>query len=96
MTIKPVRDFVAVIKEESQKRTSSGIYVPDVIENNVITGKVVAVGSGHVNDNGSITPLEVTVGDKIIFGRQSSVELKVEDQTYLMLREDGIICKLSE
>ncbi len=95
MNIKPVRDFIAVVKEDAQKRTSSGIYVPNVIESNVLTGKVVAVGSGHLNSDGRVTALEVQPGDRVMFGRQSAIELTVDDQAVLLLREEGIVCKLT-
>lgn len=96
MNIKPVRNFVAVVKEETPNKTSSGIYMPDIVESNIITGKVVAVGSGHLSKDGVIVPLEVHNGDKIIFDKSSSAEIKVNGVTVLMIREDSIICKVKE
>jgi chaperonin GroES len=94
MNIKPVRDFVAVVKEEAQKQTSSGIYMPDVVESNVLTGRVVAVGSGHIANDGNIIPLEIHTGDRVVFNRSSAVEVKVDNTTVLMVREENVICKL--
>lgn len=94
MNIKPVRDFVAVVKEQQQNKTSGGIYVPDAVEEKFLTGKVVAVGSGHVKSNGDVVPMEVSVGDRVVFARESGVDLKVDDHQVVVLREDAIVCRL--
>lgn len=96
MNIKPIRDFVAIVKEDSQKRTASGIYVPDNVESRVATGRVVAVGSGHVNERGSVTPLEISNGDKVVFHHHSSTDVTVDGKTYLLVRENQIICKVND
>jgi chaperonin GroES len=96
MNIKPVRDFVAVVKESQQKKTSSGLYVPDVVEDKVITGTVVAVGSGHIAGSGNIIPLEIKVGDSVMFSRASAVEIKVGDSPVMLLREENIFCSFRD
>jgi chaperonin GroES len=92
MNVKPVRDFVAVVKDDFQNKTSGGLYVPSISEDKIVTGKFVAVGSGHIGNSGLI-PLEIEVGDKIAFNKTSSLEVKVDDTNLLMVREENIICK---
>lgn len=92
--MKPIRDFVAVEKIEADKRTHGGIYVPDAIEDKIIQGNVVAVGSGHLGRDGSITPLEVKEGDRVMFSKSSALDVKVGERTLLLVREENLICRL--
>lgn len=92
--MKPIRDFVAVEKVESDKKTHGGIYMPDVVEDRIIQGNVVAVGSGHLNKDGSVTPLEVKEGDRVLFSRSSGLEVKVGERNLLLIREENLICRL--
>lgn len=92
MNLQPIRDCVIVSKEESPKQTAGGLYMPDTVEDRVINGTVVAVGSGRLSQEGTVVPLEVKVGDRIAFNRHSGTELKAGDQTYLLLKEDSVLC----
>lgn len=92
MDVKPIRDYVVVKKNEAPKQTSGGIFVPGNSEEKVVNGVVVAAGSGHIGNSGTIIPLEVRVGDKIAFNRNMAVEVKVNETTYLLLREEHILC----
>lgn len=91
MSIHPIRDFVAVRKKEGVEKTPGGLIISHVEEKNV-TGEVVAVGSGRVTMNGSVVPLDVSVGDKVLFNKNLATEVKDGNDTVLVLREDQIIC----
>ena len=90
--IVPLRDYVVVTKEEAVTQTPGGLFVPQTVEEKVVTGKVTAVGSGKLDVNGHSVPLEVHVNDKVVFNRNFATELKVDGATYLLLREDQIFC----
>lgn len=92
MTAQPLRDFVLVTKQETAKQTTGGIYMPDTAEEKVVTGTVTAVGSGRVTTEGTVVPLEVKVGDKVVFNKNYATDLKVDDQTLYLLKEEQIFC----
>jgi chaperonin GroES len=92
MSIQPLRDFVVVTKEEAPKQfAGSLIHRPDTVEDKLVRGKIVAVGSGRVAADGSVVPLEVHVGDVIVFNKNFATELTDAGQTALVLREDQIL-----
>lgn len=93
MTVHPIRDFIVVVKDEGPKQTASGLYLGHTEEKNV-TGTVVAVGSGRVTMNGSVIPLDVNVDDKVVFNKNLATEVKEGEKSFLVLREDQIICVL--
>ena len=92
MAFKPLRDFLLVSKEDGPKQTVGGLYIPTTVENNIVTGTVLAVGTGRLTADGSVVLLEVTVGDKVVFNKNYAVELKDGDNTYLLLKEDQVFC----
>lgn len=92
MTVQPLRDFVVVVKDDAVQQTPGGLFVPGTAEEKVVTGKVTAVGSGKVDSNGKVVPLEVSVGDRVAFNKNFATEVKVEGVTHLLLREDQIFC----
>ena len=91
MTIRPLHDRVLIKRIEEQETVKGGIIIPDTAKEKSQEGEVVAVGTGKTLENGSVTPLEVKEGDRILFGKYSGTEIKVEAQDYLILREDEII-----
>jgi chaperonin GroES len=93
MTVQPIRDFIVVRKDEATAKSSGGLYIAHVEEKNV-KGTVVAVGSGRVTMSGSVVPLDVSVDDKILFNKNNAIEVKEENETLLVIREDGVICIL--
>lgn len=93
MSVHPIRDYVVVSKEEGPKTTASGLYIAHTEEKNV-TGSVVAVGSGRISMNGTVIPLEVVVGDKVVFNRNLATEVKDGETSFLVLREDQVVCVL--
>lgn len=91
MKIRPLQDRVIVKRIEEEEKTKGGIIIPDTAKEKPQEGKVVAVGKGKVNDDGKITPLDVKVNDRILFGKYSGTEINVEGEEHLIMREDDIL-----
>lgn len=89
--IKPLGDRVIIELVESEEKTASGIVLPDSAKEKPQEGKVVAVGTGRVLENGERVALEVSVGDRIIFSKYAGTEVKYEGAEYLVLRENDIL-----
>ncbi len=91
MNLKPLADRVVVKVLEAEEKTASGIVLPDKAKEKPQEGKVMAVGSGKVLDNGSKLDMEVKAGDKVIFSRYAGTDVKVDGEEYLILRQDDIL-----
>jgi chaperonin GroES len=92
MKIRPLHDRVLVKRLESGATTSpGGIIIPDTVKEKPQEGEVVAVGSGKSLENGKVQPMNVKVGDKILFGKYSGTDVKIDEQDYLIMREDDIL-----
>ena len=92
MKIRPLQDHVIVKRlEDAVEKTKGGIIIPDTAKEKPQQGKVVAVGKGKVNDDGKLTPLDVKVGDKILFGKYSGSEIKIDGEEHLIMREEDIL-----
>jgi len=91
MKIRPLHDRVIVQRIEEEEKTKGGIIIPDTAKEKPQEGKVIAVGPGKVLENGTKVILDVKVGDKILFGKYSGTEIKIEGEEYLMMREDDIL-----
>ena len=91
LKLKPIGDRVIVQRLGSAEKTKGGLYVPDSAQEKPQEGKVIAVGSGKTLKNGKVVPLAVKPGDKIIFGKYSGSEIKVDDKEYVFLNEDEIL-----
>ena len=91
MKIRPLGDRVLVKRIKEEDRTKGGIIIPDTAKEKPQEGKVVAVGKGKVNDDGKLIPTEVKAGDKILFGKYSGQEFKMDGQDLLHMREDDVI-----
>ncbi len=91
MTVQPLGDRVLVRRLEEEEQQRGGIIIPDTAKEKPQEGEIVAVGTGKLGDNGERTPLEVKVGDKILFGKYSGTEVKLDDEEYLMMREEDIL-----
>jgi chaperonin GroES len=91
MTVRPLHDRVLIKRIEEEETLKSGIIIPDTAKERSQEGQVISVGTGKTLENGSTVPLEVKEGDRILFGKFSGTEIKVEAQDYLILREDEII-----
>ena len=92
MKIRPLHDRVLLKRLESaDKKTAGGIIIPDTAKEKPQEGEVIAVGPGKVTDDGKLKAMNVKVGDKVLFGKYSGNEVKMEDQDYLIMREDDIL-----
>jgi chaperonin GroES len=92
MKIRPLQDRVIVRRlEEAVEKTKGGIIIPDTAKEKPQHGKVIAVGKGKLNDDGKLTPLDVKVGDKILFGKYSGSEIKIDGEEHLIMREEDIL-----
>jgi chaperonin GroES len=91
MKIRPLQDRVIVERIEGEEKTKGGIIIPDTAKEKPQEGKVVAVGKGKVTEDGKVLPLSVKAGDKILFGKYSGTEVKLNGNEYLIMREDDIL-----
>ncbi len=91
MKIRPLHDRVIVKRQEEERKTASGIVIPDAATEKPDLGEVVAVGNGKIGDDGKVRPMNVKVGDKILFGKYSGQAFKMDGVEYLQMREDDII-----
>jgi len=92
LNLKPLGDRVVIQPKKAEEKTASGIYLPATAnKEKPIAGTVVAVGNGKANDAGTRTPLEVKVGDSVIFSEYAGTEIKVNDEKYLIMREEDIL-----
>ncbi|MBI4475828.1 MAG: co-chaperone GroES [Acidobacteria bacterium] len=92
MNVRPLRDRILVKRvEEEEEQKVGGIIIPDTAKEKPMQGKVVAVGSGRINDKGQVFPLDVKAGDTILFGKYAGTEIKIEGQEYLIVREDEVL-----
>ncbi len=94
MKIRPLHDRVIIKRLEEEKTSPGGIFIPDSAAEKPIRGEVVAVGNGKLLDNGTVRPLDVKVGDKVLFGKYSGNEVKVDGVDYLVMREDDVVAVL--
>ncbi len=92
--IVPLGDRVVLKRAEAESKTAGGILLPDAAKNKPQRGEVVSVGDGHVNDKGERVPLSVKEGDRVVFSSYAGDEIKVGEQTYLLLREGDILATL--
>ncbi|PIP94257.1 MAG: co-chaperone GroES [Bdellovibrio sp. CG12_big_fil_rev_8_21_14_0_65_39_13] len=91
MQVVPLQDRVLVQRIEEEKKTAGGIIIPDNTNEKPSQGKVVSVGKGHRLADGTVRALDVKSGDKILFGKYSGTEVKVDGNDYLIMREDDIL-----
>jgi chaperonin GroES len=94
MKIRPLHDRILVERLEEQEVRKGGIIIPDSAKEKPQEGKVIAVGNGKVNDEGKKIPLDVKAGDRILFGKYSGSEVKLDDREYLILREEDVLAVL--
>jgi chaperonin GroES len=91
MKIRPLHDRVIVKRMEEERKTASGIVIPDAAAEKPDQGEIVAVGNGKIGDDGKLRPMNVKVGDRVLFGKFSGQAFMMEGQEYLTMREDDII-----
>jgi len=91
MKIRPLQDRVIVQRVQEEEKTKGGIIIPDTAKEKPQEGKVIAVGKGKVGDDGKLIPLDVKAGDRILFGKYSGTEVKLDGEDVLIMREDDIL-----
>ena len=91
MKIRPLHDRVVVKRIEEERKTAGGIVIPDSAAEKPDQGEVIAVGHGKILEDGKVRPLDVKVGDRILFGKYSGSTVKMEGEEYLVMREDDIM-----
>ncbi len=91
MNIRPLHDRLIVKRFEEEEKTKGGIIIPDNAKEKPQQGEVIAVGSGKVLEDGKKSPLEVKKGDRVLFGKYSGTEIKIDGHEYLMMREEDIL-----
>ncbi len=91
MKIRPLHDRVIVRRLEEERKSAGGIVIPDTAKEKPIQGEVMAVGAGKILEDGKVRPLDVKVGDKVLFGKYAGTEVKVDDKEVLVLREEDIV-----
>jgi chaperonin GroES len=91
MKIRPLQDRIIVKRLEEEEKTKGGIIIPDSAKEKPQEGKVIAVGKGKLTEDGKLLPLDVKVGDRILFGKYSGTEVKIEGEEHLIMREEDIL-----
>ena len=90
-SIRPLHDRVLIQRIEEEQQARGGIIIPDTAKEKPQQGKVIATGDGKINEDGTCRPLDVKPGDQVLFGKYSGSEVKIDDQEYLIMREDEIL-----
>jgi chaperonin GroES len=91
MKIRPLHDRIVVKRQEEREVKKGGIIIPDTAKEKPQEGKVIAVGNGRVNEDGKKISLDVKAGDKILFGKYSGSEVKIDEEEYLIMKEDDVL-----
>ncbi|MBU4484241.1 co-chaperone GroES [bacterium] len=96
LKIRPLQDRVIVKRLTEEEKTKGGIIIPDSAKEKPQEGEIMAVGNGKISDKGNIQPLDVKVGEKILFSKYAGTEIKVDGNEYLIMREDDILGVVAE
>jgi chaperonin GroES len=91
MNIRPLHDRIIVERLEEETKTAAGIIIPDSAKEKPQQGKVIAVGKGKTTEDGKLLPLDVKVGDRVLFGKYAGTDIKLDGKEYLMMREDDVL-----
>jgi chaperonin GroES len=89
--IRPLQDRVIVQRIEGEEKTKGGLIIPDTAKEKPQEGKIIAVGKGKLNEDGKITPLDVKVNDRVLFGKYSGTEINIDGEEHLIMREEDIL-----
>jgi chaperonin GroES len=96
MTVRPLHDRIIVQRIDEGEQKVGGIIIPDSAKEKPQQGTVIAVGNGKTNDNGKRIPLDVNAGDRILFGKYSGQEIKLDGQEYLIMKEDDVLAVIED
>ena len=96
MKIRPLQDRLIVKRIAEEEKTKGGIIIPDTAKEKPQEGRVIAVGKGKINEDGKVTPLDVKAGDRVLFGKYSGTEIKIDGEELLIMREEEVLGILSK
>lgn len=96
MKLRPLHDRIIVKRLEGEEKTAGGLFIPDTAKEKPQKGEVIAVGNGKKNDEGKSSPLDVKVGDSILFGKYAGTEVKLDGDEFLMMREDDVLAVIEK
>ncbi|MET4121775.1 chaperonin GroES [Bradyrhizobium sp. JR1.5] len=96
MKFRPLHDRVVVKRIDAEEKTASGIIIPDTVKEKPSQGEVIAVGPGGRDENGKLIPIDVQVGDRVLFGKWSGTEVKIDTQELLIMKESDIMGVLTD
>ena len=91
MKVRPLHDRVIVQRTEEEQKSKGGIIIPDTAKEKPQEGKIIAVGKGKVSDDGKLIPLDVKVGDKVLFNKYAGSDIKIDGDEYMIMREEDIL-----
>jgi len=91
MNLRPLQDRILVKRIEEETKTAGGIFIPDTAKEKPQRGEIVAVGNGKKTEDGKVIPVDLKVGDKVLFGKYAGTDIKIEGQEFLIMREDDIL-----
>ena len=91
MKIRPLHDRIVVARLEAEEKTKGGIIIPDTAKEKPVEGKVIAVGKGKLLEDGKVRPLDVKIGDRILFSKYSGSDIKISGEEHLIMREEDIL-----
>jgi chaperonin GroES len=96
MTIRPLHDRILAKRLQEQEKTAGGLFIPDTAKEKPLEAEIIAVGNGKVLEDGKIRPLEVKKGDKVLIGKYSGSEVKLDGEDHIILREDDILAVIEK
>ncbi len=91
MNLRPLQDRIIVKRVEEETKTAGGLFIPETAKEKPQRGKIIAAGNGKKTEDGKVLPLDVKIGDIVLFGKYAGTEVKVDGEDYLMMREDDIL-----
>lgn len=91
MNLRPLQDRIIVKRIEEEAKTAGGIFIPETAKEKPQQGEIIAVGNGKKTEDGKVLPVDLKVGDKVLFGKYAGTEIKLDGQEYLIMREDDIL-----
>ena len=96
MNVRPLHDRVLVRRLESEEKTAGGIIIPDTAKEKPMEGEIIAVGTGHKNESGKVTPLDVKAGDIVLFTKWAGTEVKVNGEELMIMKESDILAVIEK
>ena len=91
VSVRPLHDRILVRRMAEEEKTAGGLFIPDTAKEKPQKGEIIATGKGRVTEDGKVLPLEVKAGDRVLFGKYSGTELKIDGHEYIMMREEDIL-----